>query len=149
MTFRLEDCRTVELGGNDPQLRHLDHAWASTVHAFQGRTEDNVVAAMAARHPKLTTQKGFYVEISRARDRVELVTDDAAVLQTRLRAVTGEGIAALDGIGEMKREAPNRVADDVAREWRQGSGATGTKKGKDQGMPAQARDRGADRDLGT
>ena len=111
VTFRLEDGKTLELGRNDPQMRHLDHAWASTVHAFQGRTVDNVIAAMEARHPHLTTQKSFYVEISRARDRAELVTDDAAELQAQLQAVTGERIAALEGIGEMKREAPERAAD--------------------------------------
>ena len=105
VTFRLEDGKTLELGRNDPQLRHLDHAWASTVHAFQGRTVDNVIAAMEARHPHLTTQKSFYVEISRARDRAELVTDDAAELRTQLQEATGERIAALEGIGEMKREA--------------------------------------------
>ena len=90
VTFRLEDGKTLELGRGDPQLRHLDHAWASTVHAFQGRTVDNVIAAMEARHPHLTTQKSFYVEISRARDRAELVTDDAAELRAQLQAVTGE-----------------------------------------------------------
>ena len=89
----------VELGMGDPQLLHLDHAWASTVHAFQGRTVDNVIAAMEARHPHLTTQKSFYVEISRARDRAELVTDDAVELRAQLQAVTGERIAALEGIG--------------------------------------------------
>ena len=104
VTFRLEDGKTLELGRGDPQLRHLDHAWASTVHAFQGRTVDNVIAAMEARHPHLTTQKSFYVEISRARDRAELVTDDAAELRAQLQAVTGERIAALEGIGEMKRD---------------------------------------------
>ena len=31
VAFRLGDGRTLELGGDDPQLRHLDHAWASTV----------------------------------------------------------------------------------------------------------------------
>ncbi len=115
VTFRLEDGKTLELGKGDPQLRHLDHAWASTVHAFQGRTVDNVIAAMEARHPHLTTQKSFYVEISRARDRAEPVTDDTAELRTRLQAVTGERIAALEGIGEMKREAPDR-ADEAARD---------------------------------
>ncbi len=103
VTFRLEDGKTLELGRGDPQLRHLDHAWASTVHAFQGRTVDNVIAAMEARHAKLTTQKSFYVEISRARDRAELVTDDAKDLQAQLEAVTGERIAALEAIGEMPR----------------------------------------------
>ena len=111
VTFRLEDGKTLELGRSDPQLRHLDHAWASTVHAFQGRTVDRVIAAMEARHKHLTTQKSFYVEISRARDRAELVTDDAAELRAQLQAVTGERIAALEGIGEMKREAPERAAE--------------------------------------
>ena len=111
VTFRLEDGKTLELGKGDPQLRHLDHAWASTVHAFQGRTVDNVIAAMEARHPHLTTQKSFYVEISRARDRAELVTDDAADLRAQLQAVTGERIAALEGIGEMKRAEPEKAAE--------------------------------------
>ncbi len=100
VSFRLEDGRTIELGGSDPQLRHLDYAWASTVHAFQGRTVDNVIAGMEANHPNLTTAKAFYVEISRARDRAELVTDDAEALKERLEAVTGERISALEGIGE-------------------------------------------------
>ena len=74
VTFRLEDGKTLELGRGDPQLRYLDHAWASTVHAFQGRTVGNVIAAMEARHKHLTTQKSFYVEISRACDRADRVT---------------------------------------------------------------------------
>ena len=96
--------------GGDPQLRHLDHAWASTVHAFQGRTVDNVIAAIEARHPHLTTQKSFYVEISRARDRAELVTDDVAELRAQLQAVTGDRSAALEGIGEMSRGVTGAAA---------------------------------------
>ena len=131
VTFQLEDGKKLELGRNDPQLRHLDHAWASTVHAFQGRTVDNVIAAMEARHPHLTTQKSFYVEISRARDRAELVTDDAAELRAQLQAVTGERIAALEGIGEMKREAPGKAAEaDPSREISPARGA-GEGIGKD------------------
>ena len=95
MTFRLEDGRVLDMKAGDPQLRHLDHAWASTVHAFQGRTVDNVIAAMEAGHPHLTTQKSFYVEISRARDRAELVTDDAKALREQLETATGERVAAL------------------------------------------------------
>ena len=47
---------------------------------------------MQATHSHLTTQKSFYVEISRARDRAELVTDDAKALREQLEAVTGERI---------------------------------------------------------
>ena len=123
VTFRLEEGRKLTLTRGDPQLRHLDHAWCSTVHAFQGRTVDNVIAAMEANHPHLTTAKSFYVEISRARDRAELVTDDASALKERLEAVTGERISALEGIGEavqperdldrkaaLDREGPDREA---------------------------------------
>ena len=158
VTFALEDGRKLELGGGDPQLRHLDHAWASTVHAFQGRTVDNVIAAMEARHPHLTTQKSFYVEISRARDRAELVTDDAAELRAQLQAVTGERIAALEGIGEIKREAPgNDVSAGRQVERRPHRGVEpGAGKGrdvpsapsKDRGMPSPDHGRGMDRDLG-
>ena len=96
VTFRLEDGRMLDLGASDLQLRHIDRAWASTVHAFQGRTVDTVIAAMEANHPNLTNLKTFYVEISRARDRAELVTDDKAALREQLEAVTGERIAALE-----------------------------------------------------
>ena len=56
---------------------------------------------MEANHPHLITQKSFYVEISRARDRAELVTGDKAALKEQLEAVTGERIAAFEGIGEI------------------------------------------------
>ena len=158
VTFRLEDGKTLELARGDPQLRHLDHAWASTVHAFQGRTVDNVIAAMEARHPHLTTQKSFYVEISRARDRAELVTDNAAELRAQLQEATGERIAALEGIGEMKREAPEKAADGArtaARQPDRGAGkdregleAPSKRSSKAPEMPAPERGRGAERDLG-
>ena len=101
--FRLEDGRVLDMRRDDPQLRHVDRAWASTVHAFQGRTVDTVIAAMEANHPHLTTQKTLYVEISRARNRAELVTDDRNTLRERLEAATGERIAALEAI-EPERE---------------------------------------------
>ena len=155
VTFRLEDGRTLELGGSDPQLRHLDHAWASTVHAFQGRTVDNVIAAMEAKHPNLTTQKNFYVEISRARDRAELVTDDAAELRARLQAATGERIAALEGLGEVKIETPDRVVESQERDGTlTGRGAAGQEReraagaDKDGRAAVPERDRGTDKDLG-
>ena len=158
VTFQLEDGKKLELGKGDPQLRHLDHAWASTVHAFQGRTVDNVIAATEARHPHLTTQKSFYVEISRARDRAELVTDDAAELRAQLQAVTGERIAALEGIGEMQRQAPEKAVEAARAAEKQpdGRGARDTGKERDgpassavdRETPAPERGRGADRDLG-
>ena len=117
VSFRLEDGRMLDMNAGDPQLRHVDRAWASTVHAFQGRTVDNVIAAIEANHPNLTNQKMLYVEISRARDRAELVTDDKAALKEQLEALTGERIAALEAVGEEKAKGQDEA---VGRE----SGAT-------------------------
>ena len=158
VTFRLEEGQKLELGRDDPQLRHLDHAWASTVHAFQGRTVDNVIAAMEARHPHLTTQKSFYVEISRARDRADLVTDDAKELRAQLQAVTGERIAALEGVGETVEGARDRTADAVRPDGRSldgGPEAPAAKEVDGQSSqekapepPARERSRGSGMDLG-
>ena len=68
-----------------------------------------------ANHPNLTTQKTLYVEISRARDRAELVTDDRAALKEQLEAVTGERIAALEAV-EPKRAKDREARVDADRE---------------------------------
>ena len=100
VNFRLEDGSATKLAEGDPQLRHLDRGWASTIHAFQGRTVDGIVAAMPTGNPDLTNQRAFYVAISRARDYAELVTDDARKLSGQLERATGERIAALDGVAQ-------------------------------------------------
>ena len=94
--FRLDDGKVVKLGDGDARLRHIDRAFAATVHAFQGRTVDRILAAMPAENPNLVNQRAFYVAISRARDAAQLVTDDAWKLADRLERATGERLAALD-----------------------------------------------------
>ena len=123
VTFRLEGGGTLELQKGDSQLRHIDRAWASTVHAFQGRTVDTVIAAMEAEHPHLTTQKSFYVEISRARHRAELVTDDRKALGGHLEQATGRaGRGARESrIGARDGEIPGASAATGAG-GRQGQG---------------------------
>ena len=147
VAFRLEGGRKLELGRNDPQLRHLDHAWASTVHAFQGRTIDNVIAAMEANHPHLTTQKSFYVEISRARDRAELVTDDAKALREQLETVTGERISALEGIGDVRRDGRTpKQGSELAREMDR-DGSTAAEKEAEPPAPVREKRKGMDMEL--
>ena len=148
VTFRLEDGRTLDLAPGDPQLRHVDRAWASTVHAFQGRTVDTVIAAMEANHPHLTTQKSFYVEISRARDRAELVTDDKAALKEQLESATGERIAALEAVepDRAKGRETSRGEDRGLGREQDTSGARG--RDKTPGMERDGAPKGVDRGLG-
>lgn len=64
----------------------------------------------------LTGVNAFYAKNSRARDRTELVTDDAWTLRKRLEAVTGERASALAGAGEEVHREREAVVDDKARE---------------------------------
>ena len=74
----------------------MDRAWVATVHAFQGRTVDRIVTAMPSGNTQLTNQQAFCVAISRARDRADLVTDDAWKLADQLEKATRKQVSALD-----------------------------------------------------
>ena len=146
VSFRLEDGRALTLRRDDPQLRHIDRAWAATVHAFQGRTVDRVIAAMEAEHPHLTTQKTFYVEISRARNHAELVTDDRRALRERLEAVTGERIAALEAIAPSSAKEA-RVREEAVRTPPERDAETAPRKDRELDTPEPAQlERGTDGD---
>ena len=120
VTFRLGDGRMLDLQQGDAQLRHVDRAWASTVHAFQGRTVDTVIAAMEANHPNLTTQKTLYVEIQpragqgRAGDGRQGGAQGAARSRYR-RANRGAGSG---GAGRRRRRARGRRRPDGVRSAR-------------------------------
>ena len=58
-----------------------------------------MIAVLDASHQELTNEKTFYVEISRARDRAIIVTDDRMQLAETLAANSGEAVSALQGIG--------------------------------------------------
>ena len=150
LTFHLGDGRTLDLAPGDPQLRHVDRAWASTVHAFQGRTVDTVIAAMEAKHPNLTNLKTLYVEISRARDRAELVTDDKAALKEQLETVTGERIAALEAV-EPERAKDRAAGVDADRSAGRESGSGESRQPERSSGPDMEEARtpkSVDRDLG-
>ena len=150
VTFRLEGGRMLDLQQGDAQLRHVDRAWASTVHAFQGRTVDTVIAAMEANHPNLTTQKTLYVEISRARDKAELVTDDKAALRERLEGATGERIAALEAVEPEKAKGLEAGRDEDRSAGREG-GETGSHdrdRSSGPGMEGGRGSKSVDRGLG-
>ncbi len=98
--FELEDGPTITLGEGHPSLRFLDHAWATTIHSFQGRTVDTIIAAMESGNRALVNQKALYVAISRARFRAELITDDGRKLSDHLERASGERISALDAAAD-------------------------------------------------
>jgi hypothetical protein len=69
--------RQIDLPAGGPL--HLDHAYATTVHASQGTTAERVLID-AATKSRTTGQDVYYVAISRARQEARIYTDDVAKL---------------------------------------------------------------------
>lgn len=55
--------------------RHWEHAYASTVHAVQGRTTDRVLVYIDSQFEKTISSESFYVAISRARHEARIYVD--------------------------------------------------------------------------
>ena len=97
--IKIQDGRELSMKRDDPHLHHLDHAWSSTVHAAQGMTCDRVIAVLDTdRAP--ADQAMFYVELTRARDNVVLLTDDREALIEALETAPSSEMSALKAIGE-------------------------------------------------
>lgn len=89
-----------------------DLGYASTADAAQGRTVDDVVVLMRSGQARLATQQRFYVGASRARDRIDIVTDNTARLADRLKRSTGEKETALDRDAQ-PAQGPDRGRNDA------------------------------------
>ena len=105
VTIAWEDVATKEtrrerFDRDDPQLRHIRFAYATTVHAGQGTTADRVIGVLDSGHPGLTDQSTFYTEISRARDNATLFTDSLENLVETLEGNTGDRTTALEALNE-------------------------------------------------
>ena len=138
VTVRLQGGKTVDLPLKSMAARGLDHASAATAHDFQGATVDRIIAGMSATE-QLSTQKSFYVNISRARDAITLVTTEAEKLAERIEKQTGERPAALDAYAEMKRSQAAQQAEQERQ--RQAAAVERTRVGEREG-PSPVRDPG-------
>ena len=111
--------REFRLALADPQLRHLDHAWCSTVHAAQGRTARAAIAVLDA--GGWVDRELFHVELSRVAEAFLLLTDDREALIERLEAHDGNEDGALEALGIDLSEPPvvdPEVFAALASDWR-------------------------------
>ena len=111
--------RAFGLARADPQLRHLDHAYCSTVHAAQGRTARAAIAVLDA--GGRADRALFHVELSRVSEAFLLLTDDREALVELLEAHHGSEDGALEALGIDPAEPP--VVDPeafaaLAADWR-------------------------------
>ncbi len=81
---KLQDGKIISLPITHPALKHIDYAYSFTVHAAQGKTSENVIAVMNSYEKHLTTQKTFYVEISRAKENAYIYLDNINAIKKSL-----------------------------------------------------------------
>ena len=111
--------REFSLALGDSQLRHLDHAYCSTVHSAQGRTARGAIAVLDAGgwvDPEL-----FHVELSRVSEAFLLLTDDREALIERLEAQDWSEDGALEALGIDLSEPPVVDPEEfaaLAADWR-------------------------------
>ena len=112
--------REFGLARDDAQLRHLDHAWCTTVHAAQGRTANAAIAILDA--GGAADREMFHVEISRVREDFLLLTDDREALIELLEEREGGTDGALEALGidpaiPTPAVEPETIAE-LAADWR-------------------------------
>lgn len=90
------------------QHLHVEHAYASTVHAAQGRTADRVFLHFDSNQAHFAGHEHWYVAISRARKDVQIFTDDKQKLPELIRKSLGQE-AALDVVQtpQIERAVPS------------------------------------------
>lgn len=86
---------------NNMRFGHLAHAHCITSHASQGKTVDEVFIAQPAATFGATNAKQFYVSVSRARERVQVYTDDKEALLTHASGL-GDRRSALELVAQSK-----------------------------------------------
>ena len=111
--------RKFSLALGDPQLRHLDHAYCSTVHSAQGRTARGAIAVLDA--GGWVDLELFHVELSRVSEAFLLLTDDRDALIERLEAQDWIEDGALEALGIDLSEPPVVDPEEfaaLAADWR-------------------------------
>ena len=84
ITLVMDKGKTITLPHNASELRHMDHGWALTAYAVQGKTEKSAIVVMPSNASPLTTLDSLYVGMSRHKENVSLVTDNADRLKFNL-----------------------------------------------------------------
>lgn len=104
----LADGRLIPAG-----YRTFTHGYATTSHAAQGKTMDEVLVIASSRSLPAVHRQQFYVSISRGRERRQIFTDDVEQLRSHV-VRSNERLAAVEVVPRFDRK------NFVRRIWQRG-----------------------------
>lgn len=82
--LRKQNGETLVMDRDQALLSHIDYAWASTTYAAQGKTVDEVHVVASSQNAHMNTAQSLYVQISRARYKAHVYTDDRDALEMQV-----------------------------------------------------------------
>ena len=86
----------MNLSKDKNTLKHIDYNYVTTTYSAQGKTSKNVIFTLESYRPNLTTQKEFYVGISRTKDNIVVITDNLNASIQTLTKNSGEKLTTTD-----------------------------------------------------
>lgn len=136
LAVETKDGKVLAMPTDSLGAKGMELAYAATAHDFQGSTVDHVLLGMHSQE-RLTSQKAFYVGLSRMRFETELVTDDREKLATRIASETGDRVNALDALKE-ERERLEKEEEKARIEGRSPEASEGSKLAPDEASQDRA-----------
>lgn len=95
---------------DDKMLERLDLAYALNAHMAQGLTSDRGIAVMDSGERKLASRQTFLVTITRLRDGLTLVVDNASRLQAAIERNPGDKTSAIETLKRLGAAAARGLA---------------------------------------
>ena len=110
VTVRTSSGVEQTLKRGDAMLKRLDLAYALNAHMAQGLTSDRGIAVMDSRETRLANQQTFLVTITRLRDGLTLIVDNADRLERAVERNPGLKTSALETLGRVGRNSAKAPA---------------------------------------
>ena len=102
----------LRLSRGDPMLKRMDLAYALNAHMAQGLTSDRGIAVMDSRERNLANRQTFLVTVTRLRDGLTLIADNAEKLGRAIKSNSGEKASALEVTQRLKSAAAKGLSQD-------------------------------------
>jgi len=98
VTFRLTNGQQLTLDVSQPENKHWDHVYTSTVFSAQGQTANRVIVHGEDWRRNLVNQKSFYVGISRPKLAIDVYVNDKEKFIQAVEERAGDKTAALESV---------------------------------------------------
>jgi hypothetical protein len=110
LRFRKGNGHLLDIPHGDPMLRRVDLGYAANAHASQGATKDAAILVARSTDGRLLTANMMTMLFTRARERIELVTDDLDRVMARAAGRSGAKTSALETVRAREDTKPSGPA---------------------------------------